>query len=252
MPFLQTGFDFLHQIARIFIFDIQLGVAGEFDGIGVLHLVTWKQPGNRVPHDIVEQDYVVGAGRRRKRYETWQLIAGYFYNSIFALCHGLFALAQVYGQVQVRIGQERPDAAFDQQYRHNERQKVVAEISLYESALFGVQIEPAQHPDAVARQFGYDLVEKNIGKFALLPVDDPVNFFQYFRWVEIELGFCFFAHLFQIADVGDPDAEKLVEVGRIDGQKLESFQQGDSRVFGFLEDAVIERKPGNIAMNERE
>ena len=101
----------------------------------------------------------------------------------------------------------------------------------------------------LATQFGDDLLLENFGNFFLMPIDDAVDFAQDFARVEVKLSLGFFAYFFQIPDAGDTNAEKLIEVGRVNRQEFQPFEQRHGGVFGLLQHAVIERKPGNIAVD---
>lgn len=48
----------------------------------------------------------------------------------------------------------------------------------------------------------------------------------------------------------DADAVEFVEVGGVDGEEFEAFDEGDIGAFGFLEDAVIKGEPAQVAVEE--
>ena len=49
---------------------------------------------------------------------------------------------------------------------------------------------------------------------------------------------------------GDPHHVELVEVGRGDGEEPHPFEQGHARIPGFLEHPLVEREPGDLAVDE--
>ena len=79
-----------------------------------------------------------------------------------------------------------------------------------------------------------------------------VDFLEQFAGVEMQLGAGFFAYFFEFSDTCYPNTEELIEVGRVDGQKLEALQQWYCRVFGFLKNPVIKREPGDVAVSIRQ
>ena len=51
-------------------------------------------------------------------------------------------------------------------------------------------------------------------------------------------------------EAGDADLEEFVEVGGGDGQEAEAFKEGVGGVAGFFEDALVEFKPAQLAVDE--
>ena len=74
VPLVETFLDFLNQVPRKFIVDVEFGVPGKFDRIGIPDFVTGKKPGNTMPDDIIQNDNVVvaslGIGERYKTFEV--------------------------------------------------------------------------------------------------------------------------------------------------------------------------------------
>lgn len=202
--------------------------------------------------DVVEHNEVVSIAGGGQLNEPWQLVGGYFHQGVFTFREGSFFLAQVDGEVEVCIGEEGVDAVFYEQHGHHEGEEVVFEVILNELLLYCCKFQSAEDEHVVFSEFGDNLFFKNFREFFLLLVDDLVDIFEEDTGFEVELGFGFFAYFFQFSDTGYTDTEKLIEVGGVDGQKFESFEQWDSGVFGFLEHAVVEGKPRNVAVGIRQ
>ncbi len=118
---------------------------------------------------------------------------------------------------------------------------MVFEIVLHKVFLALIQIEAAQQEDVVFAQLRHDLFFQNAAEFLLLPVDDVLNFAHHHFGRGFEFAFGFFAYAQEVALVGHAHAEKFVEVGGVNSQKLDAFKQGHSGVHRFLKHAVIER-----------
>ena len=50
---------------------------------------------------------------------------------------------------------------------------------------------------------------------------------------------------------GNADHEKLVEVGREDGEELQPLEQRDCGIHGFFQDSGVEFDPADFAVEER-
>ena len=199
-------------------------------------------------HNIIKQNHIMPAALGRQWHETRYLVRGNFHQGIFAIGQGSFFLAQMNRQVKMGIGQKRIDAALDEQHGHYERQKIALEITLYKGSLFRIQVQPPEDVYMMFAKFRNDLFFKYLGVFLLLPIDNFMYFFQQFAGIEVKLGAGFFAYFFEFADTSYPYSEKLIQIGRVDGQKLEPLQKRHGGVFGFLKHAIIEGEPGDVAM----
>ncbi len=234
----QARLDLLDQVARKLVVDVELGVAGELDGVGIHDLVTRKHLAHVVAHHVVEHDDVVLARQGRQHQEARQVIGRDFYDGV--LRGARLAVAHVERQVEGGVVEERPHLVGHQQHGLHEGQHVVVEVVLDELALLLVQVEPPQQVDVVVGQFGHDLVLEDVAELLLLPVDDLEDLFEQLLGVVVQFALGFLAHAQQVAVLRHPYPEKFVQVIGIDGQELDAFEQGHGRVFGLLQDAVIE------------
>ena len=111
----------------------------------------------------------------------------------------------------------------DQQYRHHERKKVILEVIFNEFLLLFIHVEPAQQVDIMPLELGDNHIQENFREFTLLAIDNAVNLLQENTRIEVQLGLRFFSHLLEFSNTGDPDPEKLVEIGRVNSEELQSL-----------------------------
>jgi hypothetical protein len=65
----------LHQIAGIFVINMQIAIAGELDGVGILkNIITREEARDRSPDDIIEHDNIVAVGRGGQGDKPWKLV----------------------------------------------------------------------------------------------------------------------------------------------------------------------------------
>ena len=54
-----------------------------------------------------------------------------------------------------------------------------------------------------------------------------------------------------LLEAGDADHEELVEVGAGDGEELQPLERGNAGIEAFLQHALVERQPGQLAIDEK-
>jgi len=118
------------------------------------------------------------------------------------------------------------------------------------SALFLIEFDPLQEPDALLAKFG----KKKVVPAAVLGFDKAVNLSSQsgkgFIGAETIVARLPIAVLDALHKAGLANLDVFVEVGPGDGQEFDSLEQRIGRIFGFFEDAAIELHPGVVASGE--
>ena len=79
----QTGLDFLDQISRKFIVNIQFGIPGKLDRVAIDDIIAGKHISEVVPDNIIQNDEILAFRIGGKLNKPWQVIRGYFDNGKF-------------------------------------------------------------------------------------------------------------------------------------------------------------------------
>ncbi len=148
---------------------------------------------------------------------------------------------------EVRDVGERPADAEDE--RGQRREHLPEEEVVDLAPLLGVRLGVGDDPDALVLEGGLQLPREGaLDAIALLDrgLADRLDLLE--RLHAIGPGGQRGGDL--IVEVGDPDHEELVQVRLPDGAVLEALDQGDRFVLGELEDAVVERHPRDLAVDQ--
>src|SRR5690606_11308799 len=142
---IEAFFNFFDQIAGEFVVDVKFGIAGEFDRIRILDVITREEPRNTMPHDVVQYYNVVmapfGMGQRDEPVQVirWNLddrVLGFGFGSAFFFDH-------IDREIKFRVVEKRSDLFLDQEHGLYEGQQVLMKEILHLPFLNFVEVKSA-------------------------------------------------------------------------------------------------------------
>ena len=249
-PVVQLHANRFEQRARLFLLEVEVGVAGHAKGGVGQHFVAAVHAGQILRDQVLQEQVVelaVGGGQANEPRQgarhgdhTQHLRAG-------TAPLGAQQQRQAEGLVQhARKGMRRVDRDRSQQ-----RVDFALEVVLGELVGLVVQFIPFEQPDALLAQFG----QQAIVPAGVLGVDKAVDFGgqrgQGFVGAQPVVARLAVAVFDALHEAGLADFDVFVEVAAGDGQELDPLQQGIGRVLGLFQDAPVELHPGCIPSVEK-
>ena len=246
----QAAADFSHQVARYFLFDVQLGVARELHGAHRHLRVGRKQAGGPHPNHVVQKQHEPLLAFVGQAHETAAVPLGgqlHHQHPLGLGAFGLARLAEKKSEVNGLVLQKQVVQGVVQRHGREQVAHFVLEVLAYPGALPGAQPGLVQQVDAVGVQGGQQLFPERGPELLLLPKHLGQHLAQLPLGAVGELGPGFLFQLHQPPQRGHPHLEKLVEVAAENGQELEPLQQRHGRALGLLQYAGVEAQPAQVA-----
>ncbi len=240
-PFAQLLGDHCDQVLGLLFGAADVRVARDAKGPGALHFHSSKHLGQMVPHHFFERYEVQ---RLFKRHPA-SAVGGHFDPG--KMLGALLRMAQQHGQRQAQVRDERKRMAGIDGQRRQHRKDLFLEITGQVAALRLVELLVVEHLHAGLAGQGRTQLLAPEAVHAVVHgperLPDQAELLGGRAAVGRELTHpgCFLSFEAAVAL-----AEKLVEVGRGDGQKAHALQQGDARIERLKEHAPVEVDPAQL------
>ena len=134
---------------------------------------------------------------------------------------------------------------------HRGQQRVQFLFAILINKIFrpGIEFVQTQHPDSVLNHRGTNLVIPALVLFFDKLVSLAIDQFPLFGQVE-PFGAGLVEAIFQLLyQPGDANFEKLVQVTGANREEFEALEQWIIVIFGFFQNAPVEREPGSFAID---
>ena len=238
-----NGFE---QGARLFFFEVEVGISGDAERYAGEHFVSAIHAGEVLRDQVLEEEVVefaVLGGEADKPGKG----PGHCDYAEDLRAGALPFAPQQQGEAERLVEDARKGVGGVDGDGGQEGIDLALEVALGIGAGVFVQFVPLKEADALFAQLG----KQEIVPAAILGIDKAVDFGGESgeRFVRAQAIVALFAiAVFNaLHEAGLADFDIFIEIGTGDGQKLHSLEERIRRVFCFFEDAPIELHPGMVA-----
>ena len=247
----------LHQIGGLVLLDLEVGVAGNPEGVRGDDLEPRKEQVQIGRHDLLEP-HEVGRFRLAQteaRVLTGLVLARDAHQPAKDLRHldaseagAVDLVVDRHRQIDAQVRDVREGMARIERQRRQRRVDLALEMAAQELALLALELVVVEHLDALAAQPGRDVREPAaalelehrpqplVDRRHLLGRRHPVRWRHHRSRLELA------------AQPGDPDHEELVEVAAKDRQELRPLEQRRFLVERLFEHPPVELQPAQLAV----
>ena len=244
----QLLLDFLEQVFRLLLVDVEIAVARDAKGVSAADAVAGEEAAGAELDDFAEENVAAVLGACRiDTYEARE-DAGDGENANVALNLGSGGIIERDDDVEGLVTQLGKGVGLVDSQRGEYGENLLVEVVLDPGEFVAVELGGGFKDDALAGEGGVEKIAPAVVLILDEGGNDGVDTAQLFaRTKPVEGSFAHRA-LDLLDEAGDADFEKLVEVGGDNGKELDAFEEGDGRVLGLLEDAAVKGEPGELAV----